>query len=431
MSIMARTFLLSLLSLFVSASAGACTPADSCPKLSDGSYCPVNDVTEHANINKDVKAIADKLKESPPNYAGAKTIYAEGLSSSKGAGKMRTLQSMALKDFSKGGTVTNVWYNGFVDLYGSYGDVWDKYIMECFNATGMCADKDDGFKKYIINKGLIGVVTGYVAYEMGSGLAKAASSQTQDTQAAYAWDEAAAFHIGNRPCEKTGPTASAICSLYSPYEFNWKRDLDFPNGTNTHTEAVKIFNFGLLNLRGDAYDATNAEAAEKAIYKIYAIAAIRSAIKYSKKASSQLKYVAEGWAYWRSASGYIAQLSAEAKATVKEIDALFDLSQTSVPTETYCQVKAKVETLYAAIGIDCDMVGTWKDDDGSCSACSGSGGSLHSGSTDYVDMCKPADDHDGHDHGSTSEQPGTTSNQKSLCSISTLVLAVASATTLS
>eukprot|EP00438_Fugacium_kawagutii_P009586 Skav215544 [mRNA] locus=scaffold4176:70066:71911:- [translate_table: standard] len=44
-------------SLCARAFGGACTPVDSCPKLSDGMYCPVNDVTEHADINRDVKLI--------------------------------------------------------------------------------------------------------------------------------------------------------------------------------------------------------------------------------------------------------------------------------------------------------------------------------------------------------------------------------------
>lgn len=378
---------LSLLSFCGNASAAACNPTDGCPKLSDGDYCPVNDVTEHANINKDVKEIATKLKESPPNYAAAKTIYTDGMHSSKGGDVKRKLQALAKKDMSKGGTVTNVWYNGFVDVYGNYENVWDKYILECFDGTGVCAGKNDDFKKYIINKCLIGVVTGYVAYEMGSGLAKAAAGDTGDTQAAYAWDEAAAFHIGNRPCDNTGATASASCSLYSPYEFNWKRDLDFPDGANTHTAAVKIFNYGLLNLRGAAYNANAAEEAQEAIYKVYAIAAIRSAIKYSKKASSDLKYLAEGWAYWRSASGVIAHYAT--KAAVQEIDNLFDLSQASVNATTHCQVKTKLEAVYAQLGLDCSLVGAWKDDDGSCAACSvNASGSLHSGSTAYVDMCK-------------------------------------------
>jgi hypothetical protein len=252
---------LALIGFFSEANAAACTPADSCPKLSDGDYCPVNDVTEHADINKDVKAIADKLKEDPANYIAAKAIYTDGQESSKGGGVMRTLQGLATKDFTKGGTVINVWYDGYVTLYNTYADVWDKHITDCFEGAGICNGKDDSFKKYIINKALIGVVTGYVTYEMGSGLAKAAAGETTDTGAPYAWDEAAAFHIGNGLCESTGVGASAVCSLYSPYEFNWKRDLDFPDGTDTHTAAVKILNYGLINVRGDGYNAANAKAA--------------------------------------------------------------------------------------------------------------------------------------------------------------------------
>ena len=76
------------------AEAGACTPVDSCPKLSDGLYCPVNDVTEHADINRDVKLIKEYLAETPLNYAMAKQVYTEGSFSSKGLGNMRTLQDL-------------------------------------------------------------------------------------------------------------------------------------------------------------------------------------------------------------------------------------------------------------------------------------------------------------------------------------------------
>ena len=78
------------------AEAGACTPVDSCPKLSDGLYCPVNDVTEHADINRDVKLIKEYLAETPLNYAMAKQVYTEGNFSSKGLGNMRTLQDSSL-----------------------------------------------------------------------------------------------------------------------------------------------------------------------------------------------------------------------------------------------------------------------------------------------------------------------------------------------
>ena len=54
------------------------------------------------------------------------------------------------------------------------------------------------------------------------------------------------------------------------------------------------------------------------------------------------KYLAEGWAYWRSASGYISTFNA---TTVQAVDALFDLNLTAVPENTACTVKTLVESL--------------------------------------------------------------------------------------
>merc|ERR1711920_934962 len=106
-----------------------------------------------------------------------------------------------------------------------------------------------------------------------------------DTGAPYAWDEAAAFFIGNiEPVIGDGYTGNAPGNLYSPYEFVWKRDNDFPDGTQTHMSAVAILNYGLINTRGSGYNAQNVNMAQTAMYKIMSIAAVRSAIKYSWKA---------------------------------------------------------------------------------------------------------------------------------------------------
>ncbi|CAK9100257.1 Pentatricopeptide repeat-containing protein [Durusdinium trenchii] len=251
---------------------------------------------------------------------------------------------------------------------------------------------------------------------MGAAVWKAAQGQTEDTKAAYAWDEAAAFYVGNvEPVIGDGYTGSVPGNLYSPYEFNWKRDFDFPDGTSTHTEAIPILNYGLLNIRGGDYNATNLAAAQMAIYKIIAINAIRSAIKYSNRAYNggdfQPKYLAEGWAYWKTGSGYLDQirdmsrlaLAGEGyiatvnKAVVQQVDALLALNlklgrdRTSYETNTTfasdadCQIKQLVESIYADLGITCAMVGMWKDATAnSClaAACddTGNSGTLISGS---------------------------------------------------
>ena len=59
------------------AEGGACNPVDSCPKLSDGLYCPVNDITEHADINRDV-ALIKRYLEDTPDYAMAREVYTMG-----------------------------------------------------------------------------------------------------------------------------------------------------------------------------------------------------------------------------------------------------------------------------------------------------------------------------------------------------------------
>jgi len=387
---MSKTAAAVLLASLGAADAASCEPVDSCQQLSDGLYCPVNDVTEHANINKDVAAISVLLSEDPPNYADAKSVYTDGQESSKGGGVMRTLEALAQKDMTSGGKYTNVYYSGNVDLYGTYADVWDSPIVHCFDATGFCESKSDNFRKYIINKGLIGVVGGYATYEMGAAVWKAEDGSLTDSGAAYAWDEAAAFFIGNiDPSFGDGITGSAPGNLYSPYEFSWKRDADFPDGTSAHTETPPIFNSGLEALRG-TYVAQTVDDAQQAMYKVFAIAAIRSAIKYSSKATGNEKYVAEGAMYWRFGSGYIASVSSAVMTLVQEVDALFDLEtvdtlNSSVP----CMVRTKVEAMYADLNITCEMVGTWKDDDGSCDACDdGSAtGTLSTGSSAYAEMC--------------------------------------------
>jgi len=393
---MATLFALSLAALLGSASSALCLPSDSCPKLSDAKYCPVNDVKEHGDINRDVSQIKTYLAETPPNYVKAKEVYTNGMYSSKGTSN-RTLQGLAQSDMTSSGKYANAFYSGALDLYGSTNAVWEDIMIACFGGSGTCSGKSDTFRKTIINKGCIGIVTAYTTYEMGGAVWKGADGQTSDVGAPYAWDEAAAFYIGNiQPVVGDGYTGSAPGNLYSPYEFNWKRDKDFPGGTAIHTAAIPIMNYGLINLRGSAYNAANVQSAQTAMYKIFSIAAIRAVIKYSWTARGDgtlnEEFLAEGWAYWRSASGYISTVN---KATVQEIDALLDWSLTSIPATTPCEIKTKVESMYKALGISCAMVGVWNDAPaGSClaSPCSDTGNTntLLAGSTTYVDMCKVA-----------------------------------------
>ena len=47
----------------------------------------------------------------------------------------------------------------------------------------------------------------------------------------------------------------------SRLRFNWKRDVDFPDGTQTQEASVPILNYGLINLRG-TYNAASVASAQ-------------------------------------------------------------------------------------------------------------------------------------------------------------------------
>ena len=69
-------------------------------------------------------------------------------------------------------------------------------------------------------KGAIGIVTGYVTYEMGVAVWKATAGNTKDGGAPYAWDKAAASYVGNvPPVTGDGYDGAPPGNLYSPYEF--------------------------------------------------------------------------------------------------------------------------------------------------------------------------------------------------------------------
>ncbi|OLQ13083.1 Pentatricopeptide repeat-containing protein, chloroplastic [Symbiodinium microadriaticum] len=116
------------------------------------------------------------LQQTPLNYALAKQVYTE---------------DPAKKDMTVDGMCSNAFYGGATSLSGSTNAVWHGYIIPCLDGTRVC---------------------------------------TADTQAAYAWDESAAFYIGNvDPVIGDGYTGSAPGNLYS---------IDFPDGILTSASNV-------------------------------------------------------------------------------------------------------------------------------------------------------------------------------------------------
>merc|ERR1712106_992972 len=97
---------------------------------------------------------------------------------------------------------------------------------------------------------------------------------------------------------------------------------------------------------------------------------IRCAIKYpyklyksvtgsSGRAGYSGKYHAEGYAYWRGGSGYMAKLDRTAAETVENL-VHWTLGLSNVDLDIHCKAKKALEDAYYAFGLDCTMVGTYK-----------------------------------------------------------------------
>jgi hypothetical protein len=133
------------------------------------------------------------------------------------------------------------------------------------------------------------------------------------------------------------------------------------------------------------------------------------------------EYHMEAYAYFLSAAGWIEQAHSGAAATVLGL-LDYTLAETDLDANVYCAVREALIPAYAALGLDCDDVGVWKDlPDTPASICPDqvavcpSGSTLPTGHATYAPLtdttagsnvaCDPYaddhddhDDHDGHDH---------------------------------
>merc|ERR1719382_1775503 len=106
-------------------------------------------------------------------------------------------------------------------------------------------------------------------------------------------------------------------------------------------------------------------AARDNIYLMQALTAIRAGLKYAKKMQSPYsdEYHIEAYAYFLSAAGWIAQASAaNAQAAQEVLDMLAPTkAEADLEPNLYCAVRAKLIPTLAALGLDCQMLGVWKD----------------------------------------------------------------------
>jgi len=382
-----------------------------------GSYMPVSNVLEHSQIDLDVKAFNDALKGDSPGYAAAKDIYQEGGGNScKSATNPRTLQGFATKDL-KGESFADAFYAS-----GLAVNFWDTEILAALDGTGKYNGLSNTKRVTSAKKAVLGLVTYYASHELEAAIQKAAGDAgPSDSGSGHAWDEGWAFYYGSSD------------GANSPWEVSKKRDANFPDGSVVETAIVPYFNSGLVAVRAGTYSDTAAKEARDVIYKMWAVTYLRAAYKYleiSERSYSE-KAHAEGYSYYMAIDGWIAAKDAAAAQTMREA---LDISKTSIAAGTYCAAKAAMESAYAVLGIDCDMVGEWTEyteegqlvDLTTCAPCSASTVSLPSGAPAVLGVVGSATDVSCDGSGSDASESSQGSCRSVCIAVMSLVLAMLS-----
>jgi len=319
------------------------SPAFGYPKI--GEYMPVSNVQEHMQISKDTALMVAALKGDEPDYALAKHIYTKGGGEScKSADKARTLQGFATKDLTGESYADNWYQNGYSKTW------WDDWFLAGLDGTGPWAKLGVTQRSVSLQKGLMGLMSWYAAHELEAAIVKAKKEETRtDAKAGHAWDEGWAFYYG------------ATDGTSAPWEVAKKRDADFPDGVAVKDEIVGYFNGGLVAVRKDTYDEEVATTHMNVIYKMWAITYLRAALKYlqvAEKAYGNGKAHAEGYAYWMATAGMMKESCPDG---FKALTDGLEITQTSIPSGTYCAAKAKIEACFDKWELSCKMVGEYKD----------------------------------------------------------------------
>jgi hypothetical protein len=346
------------------------------PHASLGGYRPVSSVVEHAQIVFDISDI--KTASSSGDFTTAASIFLNGRYSCKSPSSARTLagfvnaatvasklDGQAFFESFTGGQGPDA-AHGPIPGSGSLGladTFWHVFVKAAAEGTGNFAGTSDTFRKVAVQKGVLGVVTMYVARELESAISKANDGSTADTGAAHAWDEGWAFYYGSVPDPDQGK--------YSAWEFAYKRDLDYAydSDNNAVAGAVKAqdkvlhyFLEGLKASRTATLDIPKMIEARNNIYRMLALTSIRAALKYAyttQKDGYSESYHIEAYAYFLAAAGWVEQAAPGVGTAVL---ALLDYTKASsdLNSDLYCAVKAALIPAYEPLGLDCDMVGTYK-----------------------------------------------------------------------
>jgi hypothetical protein len=298
-----------------------------------------------AGVVEDIASIGGNV---PSAFPAAKTTYTKTTDPS-----LQKFAKASGADYSAGAT-----HIAFASLWPTTGTtMWDDLVVKSLDntlGTAQTGDDLDDFRKYGVNKGVLGACIFEALNLLEAALAAPAGTTAQDHV-----DKAWAVYYGS----KDGGAKSAA-------EVTKKREDpdDFGSGSLL---VFSRLHFAFKQAR-DALAATGGSAdaaadAVKSIKKMIILTFARATIKYSHKRKTASAYNAgahmEGDAYYRIFAGVALSFLANDAAAKTKIDAIsakmaYTLAEADLTATTdHCEVKKMVEAMYPQLGLDCAQVG--------------------------------------------------------------------------
>ena len=310
-----------------------------------GAYQPVSDVASHALVVLDVCEINALLPtDAPLDYAAIEKLYVEGMHSVKGDGSIRAIAGFARTERDE-----PVW-NDFVAYYDD--PTWlDSFTWSAIQGTGAFAGESDLVRRQGIQKGIQNqVMVAWALHEVVAAMVKATAGNFDPASGApHNWDEGWAFYHGVDPSCAPFATANS-------------RGVNFGTGSAVNDALAAAFTDGVEALVDG--DAAGAQAAMAEIVRQITITYVQASIRYAHVMDGDLAngdadaarvHQAEGWAFFRVIQPLVANVNAEAAATVASY---YDLSAGAPRSGAGDAVQAALESAYAGLGISADDIGT-------------------------------------------------------------------------
>ncbi len=310
-----------------------------------GAYQPVSNVALHALVVLDVCEINSMLPtDAPIDYAAIERLYVDGKHSVASDGSLRTIAGFARTQRDE-----PIW-NDFTAYYDD--PTWlDSFVWSAIRGTGAFAGESDLVRRQGIQKGIQNqVMVAWALHEVVGAMAKAADGDFDPASGApHNWDEGWAFYHGVDPSCAPFATANS-------------RGGNFGTGSAVNDALAAAFTDGVEALVDG--DAAGAQAATAEIVRQLTITYVQASIRYAHVMDGDLAngdaaaarvHQAEGWAFFRVIEPLVANVDAEAAATVASY---YDLSAGAPRSGAGDAVQAALESAYAGLGITADEVGT-------------------------------------------------------------------------